>query len=65
MRGLKTTDRQKKPLHDNVTGRECGGDVRGLAGLPQAASVGQWERNANRGIHSITSLSQKTRKKLK
>ena len=29
--------RQKKPLHYNVSGRECG-DVRGLAGLPQAAA---------------------------
>ena len=33
-----TTDRQKKPLHHNVTGREYKGDMRELAGLPQGAA---------------------------
>ena len=32
-----TTDRQKKPLHHNMTGRECG-NARGLAGLPRVAA---------------------------
>ena len=36
-RSFTTTDRQKKPLHHNLTGRECRGGTRGLAGLPQAA----------------------------
>ena len=33
-----TTDRQKKQLHHHVSGMECTGDVRGLAGLPQMAT---------------------------
>ena len=37
-RSLITTDRQKKQLEHNLTGRECGGDVRGLAGHPQMAA---------------------------
>ena len=35
---LMTTDRWRKLRHHNVTGRECRGDARGLAGLPQAAA---------------------------
>ena len=31
-------ERWKKPHHDNLTGRECGGGARGLAGLPQAGA---------------------------
>ena len=31
-------DRQKKLHHHHVTGRECGGTRRGLAGLPWAAA---------------------------
>ena len=30
--------RQKKQLHNNVTGIECRGDMRGLAGLPRVAA---------------------------
>ena len=30
-------DRQKKQLQHNMTGRECGGDTRGIAGCPWAA----------------------------
>ena len=37
-RSLITKDRQKKQLHHNKTGRECGGGTRGLAGLPQVAA---------------------------
>ena len=33
-----TTDGQKKTLQHNMTGRECRGDKRGLAGLPEAAA---------------------------
>ena len=32
-RSLITTDRQKKPLQHNMTGKECRGGTRGLAGL--------------------------------
>ena len=31
-------DRKKKSLYHNVTGRECGGSVRGLAELPWAVA---------------------------
>ena len=31
-------DRQKKQLQHNMTGRECGGGVIGLAGRPQGAA---------------------------
>ena len=37
-KSLITTDRQKKPLHCNLTGRECRGDSRGLVGLPHVAT---------------------------
>ena len=33
-----TMDRQREPLHNSMTGRECRGDVRGLAGLPPEAA---------------------------
>ena len=33
-----TTDKQKKPLHHNETGRECRGGMRGLAGLSWVAA---------------------------
>ena len=36
-RGLITKDIWKKPLHQNMIGRECR-HVRGLAGLPRAAA---------------------------
>ena len=37
-RSLITMDKQKKPLHQNETGRECRGGARGLAGLPWVAT---------------------------
>ena len=36
-RSLITLDRQKNQLQHNLTGRECGGDSRRLAGHPQVA----------------------------
>ena len=38
-RSLITSDRQNNQLRHNLTGRECGGDVSGLAGCPQAAAL--------------------------
>ena len=37
-RSLVTKKRQKKPFHHNETGRECGGGMRRLAGLPWVAA---------------------------
>ena len=36
-RRLITSDRQKNQPQDNLTGKECGGDSRKLAGRPQVA----------------------------
>ena len=53
-------DRQKKPLYHNVTGRECRGDTRGLAGLPWLAAEvpGGYFRGQGLPLRSVVSKLQ-------
>ena len=68
-------DRQKKTFQHNLTGRECRGDMRGLAGIPWVAGkmpkgyVSDWSvlmrRMGSKPQHWLPSLQNQTQKGIK